>query len=327
MNSEVLKQLSEITQEEQAFLDGKADVEKDLYTDSILFKIDSKKFLNRDMNITIRPHTRFVDFPMHGHNYIEIMYVCQGSITHIIEGKEMVLMPGDILFLNQHVRHAIRKADEGDIGINFIALPEFFDIAYFMLDKDNVLADFIINTLRKDESVPQYLRFCTAGNRCIENLMENIAVSLLQRSNNYNINQITMGLVFLHLLENMEMLGKDSSQSYQDVLVNTTLQYIERQYQNATLGELAEELGQSISALSRMIKRKTGCTFKELLQRQRFQRALGLLAETPLTISEIMAMVGYENSSYFYNQFEGRYHMSPKEYRIQHRGEGKISKM
>ena len=36
--------------------------------------------------ITIRPHTRFVAFPRHSHNYVEIMYVCTGQITHIIGG-------------------------------------------------------------------------------------------------------------------------------------------------------------------------------------------------------------------------------------------------
>lgn len=56
---------------------------------------------------------------------MEMMYVVQGSITHYIEGKELVLHKGDVLMLNQHVSHAIKRAEYEDIGINFIALPEF----------------------------------------------------------------------------------------------------------------------------------------------------------------------------------------------------------
>lgn len=31
-----------------------------------------------------------------GQHYVEIMYVAQGSITHCIEGKELVLHKGDV---------------------------------------------------------------------------------------------------------------------------------------------------------------------------------------------------------------------------------------
>lgn len=233
MNQEILRETSKITEEEREMLEGGGSVKQELYTDTDMFKIDSKKFLGWEKNITIRTHTRFVDFPMHGHNYIEIMYVCQGSITHVIDGKEIVLYAGDMLFLNQHVKHAVKKAGQEDIGINFIALPEFFDIPYSLLEKDNILAEFIISAFRRDNCSPQYLRFCTAGNFYIENLMDNIASSLLKKDVGANINQITMGLVFLHLLDNIEMIGKDSSQSYYDIIVNTTLQYINRFYQNA----------------------------------------------------------------------------------------------
>lgn len=45
--------------------------------------------------------------------------------------------------LNQQVRHAIRRAEYEDIGINFIALPEFFEVPLSMLHEKNVLAEFI----------------------------------------------------------------------------------------------------------------------------------------------------------------------------------------
>ena len=38
--------------------------------------------------------------------------------------------------LNQQVRHAIRRAEYEDIGINFIALPEFFEVPLSMLHED-----------------------------------------------------------------------------------------------------------------------------------------------------------------------------------------------
>lgn len=66
--------------------------------------------------------------------------MAQGSITHCIEGKELVLHKGDVLMLNQQVVHSIKRADYQDIGINFIALPEFFEVPLSMLGEENVLA-------------------------------------------------------------------------------------------------------------------------------------------------------------------------------------------
>ncbi len=322
MRNTTIEMLAKITQEEQAILDGEKDVQKERYSTFVQnFKINSKKMMQQEQYLAIRPHTRFVDFPMHTHDFIEIMYVCQGSITHVIENKEIRLEAGDMIFLNQHVQHALKKAQEEDIGINFLVLPQFFDIPLSMLQKNNPLADFIVNTLRENSAEPEYLVFRTGKNVAIENLMENMILSFFEGDTEKQIDQITMGMVFLQLLHNMEFLGKESSKSYEDIVVNTILQYIDDNYQNASLSELAERLHISVSALSKLIKRATGSNFMGLLQRKRLQKAVALLVETDLNISDIMNAIGYENSSYFYNQFKERYGVSPRDYRLKHKDE------
>ena len=91
-------------------------------------------------------------------------------------------------------------------------------------------------------------------------------------------------------------------------------------YKDADLTALSQSLNHSLSSLSRVIRRNTGCTFKELLQKKRFLVARGLLRKTNLSINDIAAAVGYENNSYFYRRFREKYGVSPKEYRA---GEGK----
>ena len=58
----------------------------------------------------------------------------------------MVAPDDHILFMNQAVRHSIQKTGLDDIGINFIILPEFFDIPLTMMknDRENVLAEFLL---------------------------------------------------------------------------------------------------------------------------------------------------------------------------------------
>ena len=136
---------------------------------------------------------------------------------------------------------------------------------------------------------------------------------------NRNINQITMGLLFLHLMNTSDKIRYGNQNQFDQERVARTLAYIESHYRTAALEELCGELHQSPSQMSKFIKRHTGHTFKELLQTKRLNQAAFLLATTELTVSDIIAAVGYDNSSYFYRVFLERYDMTPREYRLKER--------
>jgi AraC-like DNA-binding protein/quercetin dioxygenase-like cupin family protein len=320
MKPELLQKMQEISEEEKSYLAGDADVKREIYTRKNQFEIDRNLFLSEGRLVTVRPHSRFIDFPKHQHNYIEMMYLCSGTITHKIEDKEIVMQKGDILLMNQQVVHSVKKAGYDDIGINFIALPEFFDIPLGMLHDDNVLADFLISTLRQNHRHPQYLLFHLKDDPAIENLMENMIVSMMgEEEPDDVINQYSMGLIFLYLLKHLDKITASSSQSYQDIVVKAALRYVDTSYRTASLTKIAADFHQSLSAMSKMIRQNTGFTFQELLQKKRFQKAVGLLLETDLSVEEIAIAVGYENQSYFYRQFKERYGMTPRNYRLEHK--------
>ena len=158
MNRELLRALSVITEEEQHILDGNGNIEQQRYTEKRELIVDSEKLMQRGKLIQVRPHTRFVHFPKHKHNYVEVIYMCQGTTTHIIDGSRVVLEEGDLLFLNQHAEQEILPARETDIAVNFIILPEFFDTAFSMLgEEENTLREFLIGTLSGNNGLSSYL--------------------------------------------------------------------------------------------------------------------------------------------------------------------------
>lgn len=319
MDQKLIAQLQIISPEEEAYLDRNIPIKKDIYTQKDISLVDCNLLLKKDKLITVRPHSRFVEFPPHKHNYVEIMYVCQGSITHYIDGKELVMHAGDLLLLNQHIKHGIKRAEYEDIGINFIALPEFFDIPLQMLKENNVLADFLVNIFRRNNTGGHYLLFELKNEQNIENLMENMIRTILYENQDEAVfNQYSMGLVFLYLIEYMDKLTQSSSQNYKDVIMHTTSQYINSHYKTASLGNLAAQLHQPLSTLSKLIRDCTGFTFQELLIRKRLQNAAILLSDTNLSIEEIASNIGYENYSYFYRIFKKQFGMTPRQYRLLH---------
>lgn len=316
MQQALLDHLRKITEEEQRILDGASEVDQGLYTSGKDFTVDSAKMLEEGKLIAVRTHTRFVHFPSHRHNFIEVLYVCEGSLINIIGGKQVVIEAGELLFLNQFTRHEILPAGKNDIAINFMILPEFFDVAYTMAGSNNVLADFLVNVLRQNKEKGEYLHFRVAEVLQIQNLLENMIYSLVTgRGDQNRINQTTMGLIFLYLLDSVQYAEMRVPNQYENMISMTTLDYIEQNYKTATLTELCVRLHLPMHVLSKMIKKNTGFNFKELLQRKRMNKAIELMCETELPISDIIAAVGYENGSYFHRVFREKYHVTPRAFR------------
>lgn len=316
MQQALLDHLRKITEEEQRILDGASEVDQGLYTSGKDFTVDSAKMLEEGKLIAVRTHTRFVHFPSHRHNFIEVLYVCEGSLINIIGGKQVVIEAGELLFLNQFTRHEILPAGKNDIAINFMILPEFFDVAYTMAGSNNVLADFLVNVLRQNEEKGEYLHFRVAEVLQIQNLLENMIYSLVTgRGDQNRINQTIMGLIFLYLLDSVQYAEMRVPNQYENMISMTTLDYIEQNYKTATLTELCVRLHLPMHVLSKMIKKNTGFNFKELLQRKRMNKAIELMCETELPISDIIAAVGYENGSYFHRVFREKYHVTPRAFR------------
>lgn len=326
MQEELLKQLRTITEEEKEILSGRREVEKSLYTRRESpremvrdFVIDGKTMLDKGKLMDIRTHTRFVHFPRHSHDYIEIIYMCAGETTHVINDTErVVLRQGDLLFLNQNAVHEIYPAREEDIGVNFIVLPEFFDKAFAMIPEESVIRDFLVGSLQQNRRGMDYIYFQVSHVLPVQNLLENLIWSLIHRQSNVrNINQTTMGLLMLQLTNCTDCISGANPKQYEQNQMFTVLRYIEDNYRFGTLAELAEQMNQSVSGLSRFIKKQSGWNFQQLLQQKRMNQAVFLLTTTNVTVEEIIAAVGYDNGSYFHRIFRERYGTTPKKYRIE----------
>ena len=317
MQEELLSYLRKITKEEQAILDGQKDVQKNIYTSKKEFIIDSQKLLERGQLIEIRPHTRFVHFPKHRHNYVEMIYMCSGHTTHIINDTDRIILDeGDLLFLNQYASQEIFPASEEDIAVNFIILPEFFDRSLSMIERENVLRDFLVSALAGDTSLASYLHFRAKDILPAQNLIENMIWSLVKKKSGMNtINQTTMGLLFMNLSMFADTINQNNPGRYEQNIVFSILKYIDTHYKDGTLEDISRVLRLPNYKVSRLLQKYTSCNFKELLQQRKQQQAVYLLSQTPLSIEAIMEAIGYENSSFFYRKFREKYGCSPKEYR------------
>lgn len=111
-------------------------------------------------------------------------------------------------------------------------------------------------------------------------------------------------------------LGGRSATVSREALVQAALDEITTNYREASLSNVARTYGVSLAYVSECVRTQTGRTYKELLQKHRMETAARLLRRSDWSIQQIIAYVGYENTSYFYRLFHERYGLSPREYRL-----------
>ena len=313
LNDMLLKKLSAGTEEERQILAGERQIDRSLYMDGTRDVISGDKLLPSGRIIAIRPHTRFVAFPEHTHDYVEMVYMCSGQTRHVVNENKLVLNEGELLMLGQHARQAIDPAGEGDVAVNFIIRPAFFSGTLpFLGEEETPLRSFIVSCLT-GENEAGYLLFHVADILPIQNLIENLLYTLIEEiPNRRGILQSTMGLLFAQLLNHTDALQFETPEQN---AVLRVLRYIEEHYADGSLTEIAARLHYDLPYLSRLVRQETGKNYTELLQEKRLSQAAWLLRNTERKVDEISFSVGYENVSYFHRLFAARFGQSPKKYR------------
>ena len=313
MDRKIIEKLSVITDEERRILNGDTEIDRSLYMDGLRDVVSGDRLFSPGRVIMIRPHTRFIDFPEHRHDYVEMVYMCQGTTSHRINGTDITLKEGELLMLSQNARQAVKAAGEEDIAVNFLIRPDFFaGTLQFLGEEETPLRKFILHCLTK-ESEAGYLLFHTAGILPIQNLLENLIFTLIEETyNKRGIQQMTMGVLFVQLINHAETL---EFQSVGENTIVAVLRYVEEHFRDGSLKEIAALTGYEMTSMSRLIRNKTGKNYTDLVQEKRMSQAAWLLANTKYKVDEIAISVGYDNISYFHRLFRKTYGLTPKQYR------------
>ena len=95
------------------------------------------------------------------------------------------------------------------------------------------------------------------------------------------------------------ILAKDTAGNSMTEILN----YINHNYQTATLGDTAAHFGYSDSHFSTLIKEGTGRTFLQIIRDIKLNQACRALCQTELSIPDICELVGYETPEHFMRIF------------------------
>ncbi|MGL5950785.1 MAG: AraC family ligand binding domain-containing protein, partial [Cetobacterium sp.] len=245
----------------------------DAMSSSNNFKVLWENIMGKEEMISIRKHTRFIDIPNHSHNFIELFFVLQGSVTHKILGTEIKLREGELIFLNQGISHEIKKCSGHDIAINIIIRPKFFESIFNFICFDSKIRDFFLDSIFSYRT-GNGLFFKISAISSLQKTMLEIISEFLQQDDfsKYRI-QLLISLLITDLAKYSDSMTELNQQSYTDDILIKILNYIETKYPFGTLDEISRELNLPNYHISKLVKTNLNANFSDLIQSKRLEKA------------------------------------------------------
>ena len=245
---------------------------------------------------------------MHLHEALEFLFVINGCIRCCLDGQELLLQSGDILFINSNVPH---KTESVSASTN-CALVQFKnnDLSDSHLQdlKDYLTAEVVSgHVFRKKDSdfdeIQQKLNAIAYANQIKDTAYEYFIASAI-----YGLLGILHRRKFLPAVQDL----------FDRELINRLLPvfvYIDKNYgEHLTLEQLARCTGFHKAYFCRLFKQATGGTVVEYLNFVRVRKA-ELALRNNCNAIEAAYLAGFSSPSYFTKVFKKYRHCSPSAYK------------
>jgi hypothetical protein len=159
-------------------------------------------------------------FPYINTIYIEVNYVYNGELKQTVGGSPITLKKGELLLLNQHIDHEIRACGKEDIVINFIIRHAFFDFIFSFLGSENIVSDFLINSVYNKTQNGQFLNLKVAEDQSIQDMIEKMIHEIMYPSPfSEAVIKLFMGLFVIELIKNSDKVERQEEASLQHYLI------------------------------------------------------------------------------------------------------------
>ena len=252
------------------------------------------------------------EIPYHYHDFHKILLFLSGNVSYIMEGRQFVLEPGDIVLVRAGVIHRPVIHDNSLYErIIFYIDPGFFsEEAYRELD--------LFSSPAGSEESAALLRLTGAGARLMEELVPQIryavhdtgyASDLLRR-----VKLMELLILLSRAIRSQEtMLPADvTSNPY----ITAALDYIHEHLEEESLNidEIADAAALGRSYLMHLFKSQIGYTIGQYITEKRLYLA-GTLMKNGVPVTQACYRSGFRNYAAFYYAYQQKFGAAPSQKR------------
>ena len=242
-----------------------------------------------------------LEFKMHFHHQVEVVYMLKGECTAIVEGEEFVLRSGDILTVFPNQIHEYKDGKNEEFFISIFKpeiLPDYKDLFYNMLPVKKVYStenknEFLLDLARK--------------------LPEMYAKEYKYKEAMYR------GLLTAFFGELFSVYPLKKAKSADMSVLKSVLLFCNENYMNNIyLEDAAEALHVSKYYISHLLNNKLNISFNDYINSLRITDAVYLLEKKEGGITEIAQRCGFNTARTFNRAFKSVYGVSPSAYKREH---------
>ena len=258
----------------------------------------------------------FPDVPWHWHRDFELSRVKSGSVIYKSLTKEMVLEPGDVVFINSKTIHSVIPIEPRE-DIHHIS--QFFNNSFISGGEGSIIDTKYIIPFQKREDIDIIvLPKDDEHSKVVNQLMDDNS-ELLKKSPKYYEFQLKKNVfdIWQIICDSMEgNIGETSIPAISNNRLQKAITYLQNNYnKKITLEELSNVVHVSQRECNRMFNKYLKISPIGYLKTIRLQKAAAMLNDVNKSIGEVALEAGYPSNSYFAEVFKSHYNMSPKEYR------------
>lgn len=243
----------------------------------------------------------------HKHDFYEIFYIIEGTVTHKINGKTEILVPGDIVFLRLNDMHSFEREPNSKCKHRDIVIaPEQYERTC------NYINENLLQSI-KSSATPSKTRLPLAHLNYLEQKFNDyVNIPLEDTVKKTSAANILLAELLYFLVFPRRLTEKQKYPAwFEQLLARFNMNF----YIKSGLNVLLDDFNYDRSYMCRTFKKHMGVSMSQYLCRIRLQYASLLLTSTNKTVTEIANDVGFSSTSCFNTKFKKEYKITPKEYR------------
>ncbi|GAA5089115.1 AraC family transcriptional regulator [Chryseobacterium ginsengisoli] len=262
----------------------------------------SLKFLR---NENIKSHV------WHYHPEVELIFVCGGSGKRQIGSNISYFSEGDLVLMGSNLPHCgmTNENTNNDYEMVIQFKPDFLGETIWELPEMQRIASL--------------LEKAKAGIVFSENIKKTIGKKIVEMHESSSLERLVK---FIEILDSLASTsdyrilnaGKYylQTQVEDNERINLIFNYVKDHFkEQITLEEISDLANMKVPSFCRYFKKITNKTFTQFVNEYRITHSLKLLAEQPLSITEVCFESGFNNFSYFNKTFKEYIKKSPSQYR------------